>query len=31
MFGSNFPMVAPTQALADLTALELDDETTELS
>jgi predicted TIM-barrel fold metal-dependent hydrolase len=26
MFGSNFPMIAPEKALADLDGLELDDE-----
>ncbi|HEY5142827.1 MAG TPA: amidohydrolase family protein [Solirubrobacteraceae bacterium] len=30
LFGSNWPMIAPQAALADLTALELDDEATEL-
>ncbi len=30
LFGSNFPMIAPEAALADLDALELDDETREL-
>jgi predicted TIM-barrel fold metal-dependent hydrolase len=28
--GTNYPMVAPTQALEDLASLELDDETLEL-
>jgi uncharacterized protein len=30
LFGSNFPMIAPSQALEDLDALGLDDETREL-
>ena len=30
MFGSNYPMIAPEAALADLDALQLDDETREL-
>lgn len=30
LFGTNFPMIAPAQALADLDALGLDDETREL-
>ena len=30
LFGTNYPMVPPTQALADLDALQLDDETREL-
>jgi predicted TIM-barrel fold metal-dependent hydrolase len=30
MFGTNFPMIMPEQALADLTSLELDEEATEL-
>ena len=30
LFGSNWPMIAPQAALADLAALELDEETTEL-
>ena len=30
LFGSNFPMIAPDAALADLAALELDDEAREL-
>jgi uncharacterized protein len=30
LFGTNWPMIAPTHALADLPALELDEETTGL-
>ncbi len=30
MFGSNYPMIAPGHALADLDTLDLDDETREL-
>ena len=30
LFGTNYPMIAPRQALEDLDALELDDETREL-
>ena len=30
LFGTNYPMVSPTQALAHLAALQLDDETREL-
>ncbi|WP_419995172.1 amidohydrolase family protein [Streptomyces boninensis] len=30
LFGSNYPMIMPTQALADLAGLALDEETTEL-
>lgn len=30
LFGSNYPMIAPATALADLAALELDDEATQL-
>jgi hypothetical protein len=30
LFGTNYPMITPTRALADLKALDLDEETTEL-